>query len=200
MVISTTTELCCVAEKSTLIELVKRAQQGCKNSMDELVRDVQQKVRAYVYRHTQDHDLTQDLSQEILLQMVKSLDCLRKAESFWPWLYRIAQNKIRRYFKSKGRETSVFESAIYRSLLSRDSHHHRGDGLRRLIQKELTKKMLAAMRKINDDYRVVLSLRCFEERSYSDIGMALNCSEDSARVTFYRAKQALRAGISECLL
>ena len=189
-----------MAEESTLIELVKRAQQGCRNSMDELVREVQQKVRAYIYRHTQDHDLTQDLSQEILLKMVKSLDRLRKAESFWPWLYRIAQNEILRFYKSKGRETSVFESAIYKSLLSHDSHHHRGDGLRRLFQKELTKKMMAAMRKINDDHRVVLSLRCFEERSYSDIGMALNCSEGSARVTFYRAKQALRAGISECLL
>jgi RNA polymerase sigma factor (sigma-70 family) len=200
MVILTTTELCCVAEESTLIGLVKRAQQGCRNSMDELVREVQQNVRAYVYRHTQDHDLTQDLSQEILFQMVKSLDCLRKAESFWPWLYRIAQNKIRRYYKSKGRETSVFKSAIYKNLLSRDSHHHRGDGLSRLIQKELTKKIMAAMRKINDDHRVVLSLRCFEKRSYSDIGMALNCSEGSARVTFYRAKHALRAGISECLL
>ena len=200
MVISTTTELCCVAEESTLIELVKRAQQGCRNSMDELVREVEQKVRTYAYRHTLDHDLTQDLSQETLLQMVKSLDRLRKAESFWPWLYRIAQNKIRRYYKSKGRETSVFESAIYKSLLSHNSHHHRGDGLRRLVQKELAKKTTAAMRKIKDDHRVVLSLRCLEERSYSDIGMALNCSEGSARVTFYRAKQALRAEISEYLL
>ncbi len=153
-------------------------------------------MRAYIYRLTLDHDLTQELSQEVLLQMVKSLSRLRKAESFRPWLYQIAQNKIRQHYRSRCKETSVFESGVYRDSLSHCSHHQ-ADGLRRLIQKELSKKLMATMRQIKDDQRAVLSLRCFEQLSYSDIGTAMHCSEGSARVMFCRAKQALKAGFSE---
>jgi len=52
------------------------------------------------------------------------------------------------------------------------------------------------MRQLTDDHRAVLSLRCFEQFSYSAIGAAMHCSEGSARVMFYRAKQALKAEIS----
>lgn len=199
MVISTATETCFMAEEQTLTELVKQAQQGHENSMGKLAREAEGNVRAYVYRLTLDHDLTQELSQEVLLQMVKSLDSLRKAESFWPWLYRIAQNKMRQHYKSKWKETSIFESAVYKDFLSHYSHHHQADGLRRLIQKELSKKVIAAMRHIKDDHRAVLSLRCFEQLSYADIGTAMHCSEGSARIMFYRAKQAFKAGFSEYL-
>ena len=48
------------------------------------------------------------------------------------------------------------------------------------------------MKHIKHKYRAVLSLRCFEQLSYSDIAVAMQCSEVRARVMFYRAKQALR--------
>jgi len=197
--IPTITERCFMAEEQTLTELVRQAQQGHENSMGKLAREAEGKVYAYVYRLTLDHDLTQELSQEVLLQMVKSLNRLRKAESFGPWLYRIAQNKIRQHYRSRWKETSIFESAAHGDFLSQYSRQNQADGLRQLIRKEWSKKLAAAMRQIRDDHRAVLSLRCFEQLSYSDIGTAMHCSEGSARVMFCRAKQTLRAGFSECL-
>ena len=54
---------------------------------------------------------------------------------------------------------------------------------------------MAEEQTLKDDHRTVLSLRYFEQLPYSDIGTAMHCSEGSARVMFYRAKQALKAGI-----
>jgi hypothetical protein len=51
---------------------------------------------------------------------------------------------------------------------------------------------MMAMKQIQQQYRAVLSLRCFEELSYSDIAVAMQCSEVGARVLFFRAKQALK--------
>jgi RNA polymerase sigma-70 factor (ECF subfamily) len=162
-------------------------------------------VRAYVYRVTLDHDLTEDLSQEVLLQMVKSLEKLSKTEHFWPWLYRIAQSKIQQHFKAKHRRASVSDSAFYQDFVARRGNPPQADGLREAIQDELSAKVLAAMRQIKQQYRAVLALRCFEQLSYADIGIAMQCSEVTARVLFFRAKQALkrqlgRQGLSKSLL
>jgi len=181
-----------MSEEQTWTELVKLAQQGHGNSVDLLARKAQGKLRAYIYRVTLDYELTEDLSQDALLQMVKSLDGLKKAESFWPWMYRIAQSKIQQYYKTRKKTALVSEPAFYEDFLSYQGDNHKNEGLRRLIHEDLSKKVMAAMKQIRQQHRAILSLRCFEDLSYSDIAATMDCSEVGARVLFYRAKQALK--------
>lgn len=185
-----------MTEQQTWIKLVSQARKGQKNAMSLLAQKAEGRVRAYVYRVTLDHDLTEDLSQEVLLQMVKSLDDLHKAEHFWPWLYRIAQSKIKQHYKAKHRRISLSDTAFYQSFVARRSLDHQNDALREVVQKELSKKVMLAMKRIRQQYRAVLSLRCFEQLSYADIAMAMDCSEVGARVLFFRAKQALKKQLS----
>jgi len=192
-------------EEQTWTELVKLAQQGHDNCVDQLAQKAQGRLRAYVYRVTLDFELTKDLSQEVLLQMVKSLDGLNKAESFWPWMYRIAQNKIRQYYKTKQKTALVSEPAFFQDFIAYRSDYQKDEGLRRLVNKDMSKKVMSAMQQIRQQYRAILSLRCFEDLSYSDIAVAMQCSEVRARVLFYRAKQALKKelghqGLSKSLL
>ena len=192
-------------EEQTWTKLVKLAQQGHGNSVNQLAREAQGRLRAYVYRVTLDYELTYDLSQEVLLQMVKSLDGLNKAESFWPWMYRIAQSKIQQYYKTKRKTALISEPAFYQGFLSYRSDSHKDEGLRQLVHKDLSKKVMAAMKQIRQQYRAVLSLRCFEDLSYADIAVTMQCSEVRARVLFFRAKHALKKelghqGLSKSLL
>jgi len=194
-----------MSEEQTWTELVKLAQKGHGNSVDLLARKAEGRLRAYVYRVTLDFELTEDLSQEVLLQMVKSLDGLNKAESFWPWMYRIAQNKIRQYYRAKQKTALVSEPAFFQDFLTYRGDYQKDEGLRRLVNKDMSKKVMAAMKQIRQQYRAILSLRCFEDLSYSDIAVAMECSEVRARVLFFRAKQALRKelghqGLSKSLL
>jgi RNA polymerase sigma factor (sigma-70 family) len=128
--------------------------------------------------------------------MIKSLNQLNSVESFWPWLYRIAQNKIQEFYKAKAKKNPALEEAFYKEFISQRSKYHQEDGLRKLLQKELSKKVIVAMKHLKQQYRAVLSLRCFEQLSYSEIALAMECSEVRARVLFYRAKQALKKQLS----
>lgn len=92
--------------------------------------------------------------------------------------------------------TSISESAGYKDFLSHRSDHRQSEGLRRSAQKELSKKVMLAMKQLKRQYRAVLSLRCFEQLSYSDVAVAMQCSEVRARVLFFRAKQALKKQLS----
>lgn len=184
-------------KEQALIKLVRLAQQGHENCMSRLAEEAEGRLRAYVYRVTLDHDLTQDLSQEALLQMVQSLARLKKPERFWPWLYRIAQSKIQQHYKSKQKKAVISESAIYEDFLARHGDGRQQDGLGHLVQKDLAKRVMSAMQKMQAQYRAVLSLRCLEQLSYADIGVAMECSEVTARVLFFRAKQALKKQLAQ---
>jgi RNA polymerase sigma-70 factor (ECF subfamily) len=184
-------------EEQASIKLVRLAQQGRKDCMSRLAEQAEGKLCAYIYRVTLDHDLTQDLSQEALLQMVKSIKDLKQAERFWPWLYRIAQSKIQQHFKVRQRKAAISESPHYKDFLAHHSGDHQADGLAQLAQKELSKKVMNAMQHMQQQYRAVLSLRCLEQLSYSDIGLAMECNEVKARVLFFRARQALKKRLSQ---
>ena len=74
-----------------------------------------------------------------------------------------------------------------------------------MLQDELSKKVITAMKQIKQQYRAVLSLRCFEQLSYADIAEAMQCNEVTARVLFFRAKKAIKKqlasqGLSKSLL
>jgi len=185
-----------MTEEQIWTELVKLAQQGQNNCVDQLAQKAQGRLCAYVFRVTLDYELTEDLSQEALLQMVKSLDGLNKAESFWPWMYRIAQSKIQQYYKTKRKTALVSDATFYQDFLSHRSDYHKDEGLQQLVHKDLSKKVMAAMKHVRQQYRAVLSLRCFEDLSYSDIAVTMQCSEVKARVLFFRAKQALKKELS----
>jgi len=194
-----------MTQEQTLIELVQRARQGHVQSMNQLAQDVKGRLSAYIYRVTLDPDLTQDLSQETLLAMIRSIDSLNSAERFWPWLYRIAQSKIQQHYRAKQKKAAAATSASYRDFLWQQRDHRQDDGLHQLLQKELSKKIVVAMKQLRQQYRAVLSLRCFEQLPYLDIAVAMQCSEVKARVLFFRAKHALkkqlvRQGLSKGML
>ncbi len=152
----------------------------------------QGKLCAYIYRVTLDQDLTSDLVQETLLQMVKSLESLQKPESFWGWLYRIAMNKIQQYYRQLSLRKTQVASDFERDILGVHASGSGCEGERRLEGEEMMRKVFTAMAQLKQRDRAVLSLRCFEEMPYSEIASVLECSDMNARLLFYRAKLALK--------
>ncbi|MBN2182835.1 MAG: sigma-70 family RNA polymerase sigma factor [Sedimentisphaerales bacterium] len=181
-----------MVEENSWCKLVELAQRGRDDCMSQLAREAKGRLCAYVYRVTLDHDLTDDLSQEILLQMMQSLGHLNQADRFWPWMYRIAQSKIKEHYKSKQRKKMISASAFYKDFLSHKNEHFQEDGLKQMLHDELSKKVMVAMKQIKQQYRAILSLRCYEQLSYADIAEAMQCNEVTARVLFFRAKKAIK--------
>ena len=179
---------------SHLTELVERAQLGERADMSALAKLVAPRVRAYIYRVTLDADLTDDLVQESLLEMVRSLEKLRRSDSFLPWLYRVTHSKIAQHYRLKQSGKAVQLSALGEDAICDVAD--RADHVDGLIRNELSQKVLAAMSQLKLQYRSILSLRCLEQLSYSDIATTLNCSELYARVQFFRAKASLTRELS----
>lgn len=181
------------------LELVRKAQLGSQESLSRLIRLSEGRVYAYIYRLTLNHHLTEDLSQDTLLELVKSLKSLRfeHVNQFWSWLYRTALSKIQRYFGKQGRKRTVQMSIIDKEHLSKFASQDYNDGLSNIIRKELSEAIFEAVGKLKFRHRNVLVLRCFEQMPYSEIAVIMGCSEIAAQVLFFRAKRSLKRQLSK---
>ena len=181
-----------MADNVKHLELIRQAQVGGRESMDRLAVLVKQSLCAYIYRVTLNHDITQDLSQETLLEMVKSLRALRQPDRFWPWLFRIARRNIDRYFKDPHHNMSVQMSTLSKEYLLQHSPEDCDNGLKNVIGKELSQIIFEAIKQLSKRQRHVLVLRCFEQMSYLDIAAVMDCSQLNARVLFFQAKHSFK--------
>jgi RNA polymerase sigma-70 factor (ECF subfamily) len=161
------------------VRLVKRAQRGDKEGLEHLTKAVQQRLRINVYRATLDHDLTNDIVQETILEMLKVLDELKEADRFWPWLYKIAVNKIRLHHRKPVAPLPVTAEAG-------------ADAMSEMVSRELKQIVAKAMARLKPKHRTVLTLRCYEELSYAQIAESMGTSEFAAQMLFTRAKRALK--------
>jgi RNA polymerase sigma-70 factor (ECF subfamily) len=170
---------------------VRRAQLGDQQAASRLAETARQRLYAYIYRLTLNHDLAQDLLQETLLKMVENIKDLEHPERFWCWLFRTALGNVQHHYRDLARERAIEFSALSRQRLSDYLAEDHSDGLNHAIRQELSEAVVHAIGQLRLTYRNVLLLRCYEQMSYAEIADQIGCKELRARVLFFRAKRSL---------
>ena len=179
-------------QQSDQIELIRRAQGGDRQCLGQLAMQARERLYTYVYRLTQHDDLAQEIVQESLLEMCKVIGKLKKEDRFWPWLYGIATNKLRRYYRTEKAQRRLAVSSMKRKSTAKEQQ----DGLENLVSEELKHIVSGAMKKLRTRHKAVLVMRCYDGMPYSDIAESMGCSEFSTRMLFLRAKRALQRELS----
>ena len=170
------------------IELISQAQLGNKDSLDRLVDIVWTPLKSYIYRRTLDNDLTEDIVQESIVELIKMIGRLQRKDRFWPWLCKIALNRIRIYNRSERRKKAALISKARREQRPKK---YQEENVAELVNEELKQSVIKAMRQLKMRHREVLALRCYESKSYSQIAEEMDCTELGARLLFLRAKRSL---------
>ncbi|UCF17748.1 MAG: hypothetical protein JSW59_09845, partial [Phycisphaerales bacterium] len=95
-------------------ELVSRAQKGDRESLGVLSARVRRRVFVYLYRMTLDYHLAEDLVQETVLYMIKSLPRLETTSSLslWAWIYRSAWGIFQHYIRPQGHQRIVQKTVV----------------------------------------------------------------------------------------
>ena len=65
-----------------------------------------------------------------------------------------------------------------------------------VVTEELKQIVLRCIEALEPRHRAILTMRCYDQMSYADIGKLMDCSEIGARALFYRAKKALTSRLS----
>jgi RNA polymerase sigma-70 factor (ECF subfamily) len=153
-----------------------------KNWLIEQAGAVLKVARAYT-RTTEDR---QDLVQEILLQVWRSLPQFQGRASVSTWFYRVALNTAldwhRKEHRRRVRQLSIFEAD--------DLSVAGSDCAQQAVQREIVERLYSAIRQLpkTDAALVLLYL---DDLSYRQIAEVLGISESNVGVKLNRAKKAL---------
>jgi RNA polymerase sigma-70 factor (ECF subfamily) len=170
------------------VGLVQKAQLGDKECMNRLAEAVRERLYAYVYRYTLTDDLTGDIVQESILKMLEALGELREADQFWPWLRKIALNKIRLYHRREQKQRKISDPDMNENQKHKDTQ----EVIAGIVFEEFRETVFAAMRDLKPEHRSVINMRCYDQMQYSEIARAMGCSEFAAQKLFFRAKKSLK--------
>jgi len=59
------------------IKLIDRIKHGDRRALDTLIKAYYQNIFAYFYYHTQNREISMDLTQEVFVKMVASIELMR---------------------------------------------------------------------------------------------------------------------------
>ncbi len=175
------------------IQAIRQAQAGNMHSLSAVAEQVRPKVYTYIYRLTLDYHLTQDLTQETVLEMIKNLPKLKvpHVNGFWGWIFRTALGKVQHHFRPQGARRLAEKTTSSQSALESQVADH-SSATDPVIREEIRNAVLDAMKAIELKYRSILVLRCYDNMSYAQIAGIMGGSELRARLLFFRAKHSLK--------
>jgi RNA polymerase sigma-70 factor (ECF subfamily) len=183
-------------------KLVKRAKAGDMGAYDELVRLYQERIYATIYHMTSNHEDANDLAQETFIKAYQALKSFKGDSSFFTWVYRIAVNKTINFLKQRKNKTHM-------SLNDLDLNAEHNPDLVALISDktprrevnlaELQEKLNAAMQKLSDVHRLVVTLHDEQDLSHEEIGKIMDCNTGTVRSRLFYARQQLQAYLSDYL-
>lgn len=147
--------------------------------------EIYQKYARFVYRYLLSlgagEDVAEEVMQETFYQAVRSIHTYKGESKLSTWLCAIARNQYAKYRK-KNPEHVPFDETFMASSISDP-----------LAQVEVLRQM-----QILPGYaREIMYLRIYGNLSFRQIGEVLGITENTARVTYYRAREKLRKEIEE---
>jgi RNA polymerase sigma-70 factor (ECF subfamily) len=157
-----------------------------ENTFEALLGPNLRSVQTLVQRRLRTSGHAEDIVQEILLRAFQRRDQLRVHAKFRTWLWSIALNEIRSFFRRDRRTVSLEEFPNFEALVDPLM-----PPLVRLERMERRGWVHACMAELSKRDQAVIRLRDIEDKSLREAAAALNCSESAAKVAHFRARKRL---------
>ncbi|MBW1848406.1 MAG: RNA polymerase sigma factor [Deltaproteobacteria bacterium] len=175
-------------DKSEVTVLVHKARTGNRFAFNQLIHIFQNDVFKMVCYRTRSHMDAEDLTQDIFLQAFKNLSKLKSIEKFKSWLFSIAINRIRDFYrKKKFRDMFSTELKTEEEMNVREKHTHHPDVLDDIYKKDFWRKVESILKKLSAMEKEVFTLRFMDNLNINEISGVLGKSESTIKTHLYRA-------------
>jgi RNA polymerase sigma-70 factor (ECF subfamily) len=161
------------------------------------------KFRGRVFRtclgFVQNTDDANDLTQEVFLAVLESLDDFRNEAQLSTWVYRIAVNKSLNHLKKKKRR-NIFQNID--KLLFKSGQGEAHQYVHNPVDDDESSKEVAfllshALSKLPESQRVAFTLSKYDELSNPEVASVMGNSVSAVESLLHRAKQNMQKTLRE---
>ncbi len=171
-------------------ELIEKARKGDSGAFNTVVTAYRKRILGTISRLIGRPEDVEDVAQEVFVRLYYSLDQLRTAEVFEPWLYRLTVNACYDYLRRlKRRGESRMSDLSEQQVLMADS----AAGSKR--QEEESEKgrvrefVEALFQHVSEEDRLLLTLKEVEGLSLKELEQIYRVNENALKVRLFRARQ-----------
>lgn len=174
-------------------QLVRSAQEGSRESFEQLVRLHADRLYAVVIRIVRDRQEAEEVVQETFLRAWRSLGRFEGRSQFFTWLYRIGVNEAKRTYERRSARPAPapLDEMPGPAADYRQAPHARAEA------HDLRQALEAAIMELPLDYRLPLVLRDVEGLSTGEAASAMDLGEAAFKSRLHRARLAVRAAVEE---
>ena len=168
--------------------LINNAKEGSVLAFNQIVDLYQEDIFRMVYYRTHSKMDSEDITQDVFLKAFKNLSSLKDVNRFKSWLYRIALNRIRDFYRKK-RVLNLFKNLNDDdgSVPTDSNSKNTPEVVENLIKKEFWETIGQTTDKLSHMEREVFLLRFFDHLSIKEISHTLKRSESTVKTHLYRS-------------
>jgi RNA polymerase sigma-70 factor, ECF subfamily len=177
------------------LELIQLLKKGDEDSFRIIVDRYQRFILNTCIKFVYEKETAEDLTQEVFIEVYKSINNFRMDSKLSTWIYRIAITKSLDHLKSKKRKKRF---AILKSLFGDDEMEERisaPDNMspeKLLENQDRLKVLTSALNTLPENQRVAFTLSKYDELSYQEIAEILGTSISAVESLIHRAKANLK--------
>lgn len=175
--------------------LIKRAQEGDGAAFNEIVVAYRRKILGTIARLIARPEDVEDVAQEVFLRLYFSLDQLRTAEVFEPWMYRLTVNAAYDYLRKQRRrqEFRMSDLSEQQVLLADASAGGKAERDEQ-YQLKIRESVDALLGTVSEADRILLMLKEVEGLSLKELEKVYKVNENALKVRLFRARQRVLKG------
>jgi len=175
--------------------------QSAAQTFDGLFQAYEQKIFNLIYRLVGDYEDAADLTADTFVRAMRAYDRFRGDAHPLTWLYRIALNLCKNYFRQQRLRRRVHSFSLDSpaeqdgDLLPREIEDSSQAPDRQVEARELQERVAAGILSLRPDFRALVVLRDVQGLSYQEIARILGCSEKAVKSRLFRARTRLREAL-----
>ena len=152
---------------SEILDACRRGERDAFRVLYEAYKDRVYSI-AYYYFHA-DADTAGEVTQQVFLKLMREMTRFRGESAFSTWLYRLVVNAC--VDRSRSRRKDTVDDPVVFDRIAIPSSQEELFG-----QHEIAESVERAIAALPSKLRTAVLLRYFEDLSYADMAIALNCS------------------------
>ena len=176
-------------------ELIDGISNQDKAAIRHLVNNYQDNIIKTAYYFVDNMDDAEDLSQEVFMEIIKSIGQYKKNSKLYAWIYRITVNRSLDHLRKQKRRSMVqrLESFLHISNNGENRYVNELATIDTQNEDSENKKILdSAINSLPRNQKVAFILNKYEELSYKEITEIMNLSLSSVESLIFRAKMNLQ--------
>jgi len=161
-------------------QLISRYINGEEAVLEILINRYRDKIFGFIYSKVRNQELTEDLFQDTLFKIVRTLKKGRYNEEgkFLSWTIRISHNIIIDYYRKQNKMRKVYDTDDFSMF---DILHDASlDAEDQMIRKQMIKRIRLLIEMLPSEQKEVLKLRMYEELSFQEISKKTGVSINTA--------------------